>query len=147
MYFCTEGDIQANDFNNIFKKDDEILVSYANVGKPFEDNLALTFVHGDVSANLDNRYASNRTRFGTAGDVRRDYTAWTNNVRVHVNPGDTYVSQQFVVTGELSEMQSIASSWKSEVYENLYPIGEMSGTDIHLYSLNGATCPKRQQWL
>jgi len=53
LYVCTkEEDIDTDDFNDIFKKDDEILVSYSNAGKPFEDNLALTYVHGDISADV-----------------------------------------------------------------------------------------------
>ena len=134
LYFCTDGDITEVEFNDIFKKDDEIIVSFANTGKPIEDNLALTFVHGTQDASLDQRWAPSRLRYGKAGISRRDYTVFTTNPRVQINPGDTYVYQQYIVTGELSEMEKTASVWKSEVYEDLYPLGEMSGVDIHLYS-------------
>jgi len=81
----------------------------------------------------------NRIRFGTGGSLRRDFTVWTTNGMVKVDPGDTYVWQQYLVTGRLAEMPSIAQEWKPEVYEDIYSLGEMSGTDIHLISTDDAT--------
>ena len=58
----------------------------------------------------------------------------TSNSFVTLDPGDTYIYQQFIVTGRLSDMQTQASPWVGEVHEELVRLGEMSGTNITLYS-------------
>jgi len=133
LYFCTDGSITATDFNNMFQAGDEIIPSYANTGKSMEENLAFTFIHG-LQNSFDNRYAKNRMRVGRGGTVRRDYTVYTTNTFVNINPGDTYMSQQYFATGELSDMESVGAGWKGETYEDHFASGEMTGTDIHLYS-------------
>jgi len=133
FYFCNDGTVDAAAFNRQFRQGDEVVASYANTGKPEEDNLSLTFVHG-LQRSFDQQYATSRVRTGKSGTVRRDYTVYTVNTRANLNPGDTYVFQQFFATGELLEMPGIGAEWKNEVYEDLFSLGEMEGSPIHLYS-------------
>lgn len=137
LYFCPEN-IDAGQFNAIFKKNDEIIVSRRNVGKPMEDNLALTFVHGFQSP-LAERYASSRIHWGKCGDASRDFTVFTCNTRVAIKPGDTYFYQQYIVTGELMKANETASEWVDEVHEDIFHSGELTGTDIYLYSTDDKT--------
>ena len=60
----------------------------------------------------------------------------TSNVRLFVDPGETYVYQQYIITGKLDQMESVASTWVGEVFQERYALGEMDGTSIHLYSNN-----------
>ena len=137
MYFCTDESVTVNLFNQKFSKGDEINVSYANVGKEDEDNLAFTFVHG-LQRDFDQRYATSRARIGKSGTVRRSYNVFTVNTRAMINPGDTYVLQQFFATGEFSEMKSIGAEWKGAVYEDLFSLGEMGSKEIQLYANDDA---------
>ena len=58
------------------------------------------------------------------------------NTRVNINPGDTYIAQQYIVTGSLSDAETVAKTWVDQVYEDIYPIGELTiGMDIHLMSI------------
>lgn len=132
LYFCTK---EIHNFNTVFAAGDEISVTYSNVGKPYEDNLALTFVHGFTSP-LPQRWASSRIRFGSSGNLRRDYNVYTANRRISIKPGDTYVSRQYIVVGNLSEMEATSKLWVEEAKDDLYTIGEMPSVDIHLYSFS-----------
>jgi len=76
LYFCPEN-VEVQQFNSLFQKGDEIIVSRRNVGKSKEDNLALTFVHG-FQSSLEERYASSRIRWGKCGDLSRDYTVFVS---------------------------------------------------------------------
>ena len=58
------------------------------------------------------------------------------NSRLQIDPGETYVKQQYIATGRLNDMETIASSWIDEVHEDIYAIGELSGPNITLYSIN-----------
>ena len=78
LFFCPDG-IDQKEFNKKFIKGDTITVSYANIGKPMEDNLALTFVHG-LETNLDQRWASSRMRYGNTWNVKRDYTVYVSTM-------------------------------------------------------------------
>lgn len=134
FFMCTRlDDFTVSDFNAMFQQDDEILISLANVGKPFEDNLALQIVHGTQDWIGENR-PKTRARMGRGGDSERDYTVYTTNTRQRIDPGDTYVFTQMIATGRLAEMEDIGNEWVSEVYEDLFAETEMSGTDIHLYA-------------
>lgn len=42
--------------------------------------------------------------------------------------------QQYVIAGELPNNLASAPSWVDEVYEDVYHEGDMTGTEIHLYS-------------
>jgi len=135
MYFCLPKGSQASDFNSQFNSGDQILFSYANHGKPFNDNKSLMIVHGTQKPWNEWRPPS-RVRYGRGGSARRDYTVYTTNTRQKINPGSTYVYTQYLATGRLSEMQTIGNEWKSQVYEDLFDSTDYTGqgTAIHLYS-------------
>lgn len=61
--------VTATEFNTIFKKGDEIIVSYSSSGKPAEENRALTFVFGSPTLN---HHPPNRIRYGKTGNMARD---------------------------------------------------------------------------
>lgn len=95
IFFCSpERDLDDRDggivaasaakLNEEISVGDEILVSLANVGKPIEENMALTHVHGremsqsEVPSGV--RWATSRVRYGWAGSARRDYNVWVSEI-------------------------------------------------------------------
>lgn len=123
----------AADINEMFSPGDEMLVSCVNDGKPFEENLALTHVYGFGGSNLfGSRWAPSRMRYGGT-TYERDYIVWTINTRVRVEPGDTYLFRQYLMTGEVKDHQAQLDTWIDEAYEDIYYIGELTGHDLDLY--------------
>lgn len=133
FYFCLRKGSTTNDFNDIFDPGDKVLVSWANEGKPFNDNKALMIVHGRWLSWFEHRPPS-RTRYGIGGIARRDYTVYTTNTRQKIRPGSTYVYTQYLATGRLSDMQATGNDWKPQVYEDMFDKTDYTGTAIHLYS-------------
>ena len=80
IYFCSE-EITSDEFSARWLIGDEILVDYANFGKPMEDNLCLSFVHG-FEGNLA-RVAHSRIRYGKTGVRTRDYTVYVSSIPLH----------------------------------------------------------------
>lgn len=81
LCFCPD-DITSDEFNERWEKGDEIIISYANVGKPIEENLALSFVHGK-QGNLDQRWSTTRSRHGKTGSIQRDFTIFVS-LKLHL---------------------------------------------------------------
>lgn len=110
--------------------------------KPIEEDkrMSLTFVHGTQKDKLSQRYATSRIRYGIAGNAQRDYSAFSITPRIKVSPGDTYVYRQYIITGKLSGVEETAPSWIPEVFEDIYPLGEMTnGRWIFLFSTDSDT--------
>lgn len=81
LCFCPEN-ITSVEFNERWEEGDEILISYANVGKPIEQNLALSFIHGK-QGNLDQRWSTTRSRHRRTGSNKRDATIFVS-AKFHV---------------------------------------------------------------
>ena len=78
MYFCSE-EITSDEISDRWLIGDEILVDYSNFGKPMENNLGLSFIHG-LQSNLDARWAPSRVRYGKTGVRTRDYTVYVSPI-------------------------------------------------------------------
>jgi len=149
IYFCPRGVTDA-DMNAIFRQGDEVLIKYNNSGKPAEENFALTHVYGRQNDLVDN-WAPYRVRFGGTVSTERDANIYTINTRLEVDPGDTYVYRQYLITGEYNGMEAQGKAWVEEAYEVHIPLGELEGDDIHLFSadetsftvaVGSGTCPQ-----
>lgn len=77
LFFCPT-DITSDEFRLRWLKGDEMIPMEANNGMPFEDNLALTFVHG-TQAPLPERWATSRARYGKSGSVKRDFNVYVSH--------------------------------------------------------------------
>eukprot|EP00594_Rhizosolenia_setigera_P011503 CAMPEP_0178955870 /NCGR_PEP_ID=MMETSP0789-20121207/9869_1 /TAXON_ID=3005 /ORGANISM="Rhizosolenia setigera, Strain CCMP 1694" /LENGTH=735 /DNA_ID=CAMNT_0020637597 /DNA_START=199 /DNA_END=2409 /DNA_ORIENTATION=+ len=126
-------DIRAYEINKIFLPGDEILVSCANNGRPLEENLGLTHVYGFPSSSLTgNRIEPTRMLYGST-TPSKDWTTFTINSRVSVEPGDTYMYRQYMMTGEVKEHQEQVDRWVNEAYDDIYHLGELVGHGLELY--------------
>lgn len=128
IYYCPGDQMTAQQINQEFLVGDEIFVSYANDGKPFDENVALTFIHGEQNPHFSNnhiRWANSRLRYGDVLDRRRNAIIYTINSRIFVDPGDTYVYRQYIMVGNLSSVEDEVQSFIHEAYEDLYHLGEM----------------------
>jgi len=142
-----ESDADIDELNNLFVGDDQILVEYTE-GMREDDNLALTFVHGNQegckwqSGNCI-KYASKATRlrYGLAkGNPRREYMPFTINSFAPVKPGDALSARQYMISGSYTASNILPRQWVNEAE---YTLNEMksgedgsTGTDIQLYKSN-----------
>eukprot|EP00039_Didymoeca_costata_P029677 m.25850 g.25850 ORF g.25850 m.25850 type:complete len:842 (+) comp7743_c0_seq2:81-2606(+) len=102
-------------------------------GKPWDDNLALSFVHGNHRDQVGVRRPA-RVRIGTTS-VKRDFTVYTQNKFPTIRPTHTYVSRQYVVTGSLKGMDVIAKKYVGEAREALTSAGHFKHNHkVNLYS-------------
>jgi hypothetical protein len=140
MYFCMERGSTDSQFNSKFSIGSRIQVSYANVGKPFENNKSLSVIHGREIQLSESRPPS-RVRYGVGGSSRRDYTVYTANKRQRIFSGSTHIFTQYLATGRLSEMEAIGNDWVGEVYEDLVDSTDFtgSGTVIRLKLSDAST--------
>jgi len=144
FFYPLETHVMAKDVNNIFAAGDSISVSYSMEGKTKEESLSLSFVHGtdkgrkEVSDNEWLRAAS-MIRYGNgSGNTPRDYTVFTVIVPVTINPGETFVKRQYMITNLLKNMDEQSLSWVSEVEQKLYTreelVNDEVGQTVYLFS-------------
>ena len=131
MYFCTDG-FTVTQFNALYRQGDEIIAEYEdNTGGTHEDEmLALTSVHG-----TKNVYGK-RYRLGSGGIKPRDYNVFTSNTQTAIDVGETYVNQQYMITGEFNQMISLGKDWKDEIHDDIIDRSEYSPKQIYLYSVD-----------
>jgi len=136
FFYPLETHVMAKNVNNIFAAGDSISVSYSMEGKTKEESLSLSFVHGtdkgrkEVSDNEWLRAAS-MIRYGNgSGNTPRDYTVFTVIVPVTINPGETFVKRQYMITNLLKNMDEQSLSWVSEVEQKLYTREELVNVEV-----------------
>jgi hypothetical protein len=135
IHYCWEdqrtylsSNVTAAVLNQEFLAGDTISIFYVTSGKPFDNQTALTFVHGrnpEYDSGMSSFYrAKSRMRFGTTNN-RRDGTVWTTNLLGTVSPSDTYLSRKFVITDKLDAMESAAASLVDETYEDVLNVFDL----------------------
>ena len=113
------------DVNAVFSQGATIHVTRADSGRPTSENLAFALVHG-----LDREYGNpskngikfngkTRIRFGvtTDSDNFRDYTKFSVNSRIKVEPGDTFVTRHYLIADEYVGLDARAAKWVNETYQ------------------------------
>jgi len=129
------SDAPTSELNQLFLHGDRLLAEYNDLGKRKEDNLALTFVHG----NVDNEkfWQPTRLRYGRA-DSKRLYMPFTVNPRAIVRPGETFVARQYMISGSFLASNKVPYEWVNETYYDVLSSrdeGSIS-TTIQLYLSN-----------
>merc|ERR1712226_272515 len=132
FYFNPVG--TASEFNSKFSPGDDIVVEYYDFGKPPEDNLALTLVHGSTPLDRSWMKATTRLRWGWGGEIYRDYTAYTVNARPLLSAGRTYFYRQYFIVDEFLNMDNRGAELAPEAYQGIRDAGELPGRAVALYS-------------
>jgi hypothetical protein len=135
------------EINAIFLDGDAITITKLDVGKPWEQNLAFSWVYGtndeyEVQFNRQGERSwlkgKDRVRIGTAGTIYdRDYTVFTINVFMNVVPGNTFYYRQYVLPGALPDAHDEAKKWVGESVKGMRWQGDMPGSTVMLYSTDG----------
>lgn len=141
MYFWPEE--TAAQINAVFKKGDVISVFNVDDGKPANNNLAMTIVHGvDVEGNDNANRAgvdkwvnrAGRVRVGLANAQGRDYMVYTANAFLKLSGQRTYYNRQYMITDRYEDMDVHAREWVSEVESGMYfPGRHNKGRIVKLY--------------
>ena len=145
MWPITDTEVEVN---ALFLDGDVITISRLDNGKPYEQNLAFSWVFGtndeyEVEFNKQgNRRwltGKDRVRIGSAGTVYdRDYTVFTVNVFMQVVPGTTFYYRQYVLPGTLPDAHEDAKKWVPESVKGMRWEGDMPGTPVLIYSADGS---------
>mmetsp|Transcript_9090 Transcript_9090/g.15369 ORF Transcript_9090/g.15369 Transcript_9090/m.15369 type:complete len:1069 (+) Transcript_9090:87-3293(+) len=144
MWPITDTEVEVN---AKFLDGDVINITRIDNGKPFEQNLAFSWVFGtNEEYNVQfNRQGSrswvtgkDRVRIGTAGTIYdRDYTVFTVNVFMEVVPGNTFYYRQYVLPGRLTDAHEEASKWVPESRKGMRMEGDMPGSTVMIYATDG----------
>lgn len=139
--YFVPNNASASDLNIMFLDLDEIIVTYyTDPNRRFEDNYALTFVHGIDkefrNSNSDWYRAPSQLRFGQTGPWR-DFTVLAIVARIALNPGKTFVSRQYLVSGEITSAEETARLWVDETLNDVMEHHDFNGRFLEIYS-NGA---------
>lgn len=144
MWPVTDTEVEIN---AVFLDGDVITITWTDNGKPVDQNLAFSWVYGtndEYEVQFNRQGGRNwvsgkdRVRIGTAGTVYdRDYTVFTVNVFMHVDPGATFYYRQYVLPGSLIDAHEEAKMWVSESVKGMRWQGDMPGTPVLIYSTDG----------
>ena len=133
FYFFVDPTItNATVIHDTFSAGDEIVIERAEL--PYlsrEDNIGVSFVYGVDRDCLDR---PSRLRIGSTSQTR-DYTVYTINRLLDINPGWTYVDRQYVVTGPLSFLDDESRNLKNHSAQRvILPNGSFeSESSLSLY--------------
>lgn len=126
---------KSEELNKIWRKGDNLQIYAVDNGIPYEENLALCYVHGtdDEYYDTDNNWytAPTRMRYGQAG---RDFNVFTINGRLSVRPGQAYVSRQFLINGPLPQIEGDVTQWVGETVNDLLETEDFFGRSLVIYS-------------
>ena len=142
IHFCwsdnrsyLDSSVSAAVLNAQFIAGDTVSVKYVTSGKRIQDQLAMTFVHGENEEYSRPSFyrGKSRLRFGTTNN-RRDGSVWTTNFMGTLKPTETYFSRKYVITDSLQNMEAVASPLSGETFEDVAAVGELeSGQPIKLW--------------
>lgn len=135
-----DSSVTAEVLNRELQTGDTLSVKYVTSGKRFDDQLALTLVHG-----INDEYtrgsvadpsffrAKSRMRFGTTNN-HRDGTVWTTNLLGILKPSETYFARKFMIADSLHKMEATALPLSDEAYEDVIALDEVNeGETIKLW--------------
>jgi len=145
-----ESEANIKDLNKLWKGNDEILVEFTG-GMREDDNLALTFVHGNRDQCLWSPACKakikrqTRLRYGLSGNALRKYMPFTINSFTPIKPGDALTARQYMISGSYTASNILPRQWVDEAKYDLIEKKKSvdddgsAGTDIQLYiSVDGS---------
>jgi hypothetical protein len=110
FYFFIDTDITSiSEINNkLVISGDEILIQRAELSYlRDEDNVGVSFVYGVDLERSTLQARPSRLRIGSTS-ATRDYTVYTINRLLDINPGYTYIDRQYVVSGRFVDLNNVS---------------------------------------
>ena len=136
MYFNSDESLST--ILSVITDGTTITVSWDEVGKRPEDNLAQSFVHGVSQQMTENQYQASAIRFGHINSVQRDFALFAYMSYPDLAYGDTFRARQYYITDRYVGLSSRSQALVSDTIEEVIPSGqlEMSTIKLHYYINN-----------
>eukprot|EP00521_Asterionellopsis_glacialis_P008754 CAMPEP_0195281098 /NCGR_PEP_ID=MMETSP0707-20130614/549_1 /TAXON_ID=33640 /ORGANISM="Asterionellopsis glacialis, Strain CCMP134" /LENGTH=748 /DNA_ID=CAMNT_0040339943 /DNA_START=78 /DNA_END=2324 /DNA_ORIENTATION=- len=134
MYFGSPDSAHLASRINSHTQRGDVWEMFTTEGKPLEDNLALTMVHGKNPEYQSNGSPKSRMRYGYATNPARDATVWTTNYMGSINMGQTYYNRKYMVVGNYNDAENQAQPLITKAVEDIDNMNELpSGETITLH--------------
>jgi len=134
LYFNSEETITT--IRNVITDGSTITVSWDETGMRPDNNLALSFVHGQSENMVENGYTSSRIRYGHSNNVQRDFAVFEYISYPNLAFGDSFRARQYYITDQYAGLSDRSAAIASDAIEEVIPSGEFEFSQIHLHYIN-----------